>query len=179
MTAAPGPSAAQGPGPAPAGPAPSPAGPAAPSSPSAAPPAPAPSRRELIAWMLRVTRPVLAPLLGSTLARIADLLAGVGVFVNHHRNDIYLQLLGEVECSAMKAEDRAIGRSCAFGEDHDGITAVYGVAQTVDHLFDTARDGIKVGISDQSSVKRRVPHPIVRQNNEFGREHHDTHQIKV
>ena len=76
MTAAPGPSAAQGPGPAPAGPAPSPAGPAAPSSPSAAPPAPAPSRRELIAWMLRVTRPVLAPLLGSTLARIADLLAG-------------------------------------------------------------------------------------------------------
>ena len=85
--AAPPASAAQGPGPAPAGPAPapagpapSPAGPAAPSSPSAAPSAPAPSRRELIAWMLRVTRPVLAPLLGSTLARIADLLAGVGVF---------------------------------------------------------------------------------------------------
>ena len=34
--------------------------------------------------------------------------------VNHHRNDIYLQLLGEVECPAIKAEDRAIGRSCAF-----------------------------------------------------------------
>ena len=75
MTAAPGPSAAQGPGPAPAAPAPSPAPSAAPSS-----PAPAPSRRELIAWMLRVTRPVLAPLLGSTLARIADLLTGVGIF---------------------------------------------------------------------------------------------------
>ena len=76
----PGASAAQGPGPAPAEPAASPAEPAAPSAPSSAPSSPAPGRGELIAWMLRVTRPVLAPLLGSTLARIADLLAGVGVF---------------------------------------------------------------------------------------------------
>lgn len=90
MTAAPAPApsavrspgtpAAQGPGPAPAGPRRARAEPAAPSSPSAAPSSPAPGRGELIAWMLRVTRPVLAPLLGSTLARIADLLAGVGLF---------------------------------------------------------------------------------------------------
>lgn len=43
-------------------------------------PRPAPRRSVLIAWMLRVTRPVLAPLLGSTLCRIADLLLGVGLF---------------------------------------------------------------------------------------------------
>ncbi|WP_284710550.1 thiol reductant ABC exporter subunit CydC, partial [Actinomyces sp. 187325] len=37
-------------------------------------------RRELIAWLLRVTRPVLAPLLASTACRVADLLLGVGLF---------------------------------------------------------------------------------------------------
>ena len=41
---------------------------------------PAPSRPVLIAWLLRVTRPVLKPLLGSTLCRITDLLLGVGLF---------------------------------------------------------------------------------------------------
>jgi len=34
----------------------------------------------LVAWLLRVTRPVLKPLLGSTLCRIIDLLLGVGLF---------------------------------------------------------------------------------------------------
>ena len=40
----------------------------------------APRRRDLIAWLLRVTRPVLAPLLASTACRVADLLLGVGLF---------------------------------------------------------------------------------------------------
>ncbi len=40
----------------------------------------APSRLVLVAWLLRVTRPVLKPLLGSTLCRIIDLLLGVGLF---------------------------------------------------------------------------------------------------
>ena len=40
----------------------------------------APSRLVLVAWLLRVTRPVLKPLLGSTLCRITDLLLGVGLF---------------------------------------------------------------------------------------------------
>lgn len=44
------------------------------------PDSPAPTRRELISWLLRVTRPVLPPLAASTLCRIADLLAGVGLF---------------------------------------------------------------------------------------------------
>ncbi|QPL05220.1 MULTISPECIES: thiol reductant ABC exporter subunit CydC [Actinomyces] len=41
---------------------------------------PVPTRRELIGWLLRVTRPVLAPLLASTVCRVADLLLGVGLF---------------------------------------------------------------------------------------------------
>ena len=41
---------------------------------------PAPSRPVLVAWLLGVTRPVLKPLLGSTLCRITDLLLGVGLF---------------------------------------------------------------------------------------------------
>lgn len=44
------------------------------------PDSPAPTRRALISWLLRVTRPVLPPLAASTLCRIADLLAGVGLF---------------------------------------------------------------------------------------------------
>ena len=43
-------------------------------------PAAAPGRGRLVAWLLSVTRPVLAPLLGSTACRIADLLAGVALF---------------------------------------------------------------------------------------------------
>ncbi|WP_276670297.1 amino acid ABC transporter ATP-binding/permease protein [Schaalia cardiffensis] len=37
-------------------------------------------RRILLSWIFRVTRPVLSPLLASSLCRIADLLAGVGLF---------------------------------------------------------------------------------------------------
>lgn len=42
-------------------------------------PAP-PPRRVLAGWLVRVTRPVLAPLLGSTACRLASLLVGVGMF---------------------------------------------------------------------------------------------------
>ncbi|WP_235925284.1 amino acid ABC transporter ATP-binding/permease protein [Actinomyces marmotae] len=42
-------------------------------------PLPPPSRRALIGWLLGVTRPVLAPLVGSTLCRIADLLLGCAI----------------------------------------------------------------------------------------------------
>ncbi|ARD42006.1 amino acid ABC transporter ATP-binding/permease protein [Actinomyces gaoshouyii] len=42
------------------------------------PPSP-PSRRALIGWLLSVTRPVLAPLVGSTLCRIAELLLGCAI----------------------------------------------------------------------------------------------------
>ena len=39
-----------------------------------------PSRAQLVRWLLQVTRPVLSPLLGSTLCRIIDLLCGVALF---------------------------------------------------------------------------------------------------
>ena len=39
-----------------------------------------PSRALLVRWLLQVTRPVLSPLLGSTLCRITDLLCGVALF---------------------------------------------------------------------------------------------------
>ncbi|WP_167147708.1 ABC transporter ATP-binding protein [Actinomyces sp. ZJ308] len=39
-----------------------------------------PSRATLVRWLLRVTRPVLSPLLGSTLCRTIDLLSGVALF---------------------------------------------------------------------------------------------------
>ena len=55
------------------------AGPAAPPT-RAAERVPPPTRTVLIGWLLRVTRPVLAPLLCSTLCRVADLLLGVGLF---------------------------------------------------------------------------------------------------
>ena len=46
-----------------------------------APTSPAPPRRRvLIAWILDVTRPVLRPLAASAACRVADLLAGVGLF---------------------------------------------------------------------------------------------------
>ena len=46
-----------------------------------APASPAPPRRRvLIAWILDVTRPVLRPLAASAACRVADLLAGVGLF---------------------------------------------------------------------------------------------------
>lgn len=54
-------------------------GPAAPPT-RAAERVPPPTRTVLIGWLLRVTRPVLAPLLCSTLCRVADLLLGVGLF---------------------------------------------------------------------------------------------------
>ena len=38
------------------------------------------SRAMLARWLLRVTRPVLSPLLGSTLCRITDMLCGVALF---------------------------------------------------------------------------------------------------
>ena len=38
------------------------------------------SRAMLVRWLLQVTRPVLSPLLGSTLCRITDLLCGVALF---------------------------------------------------------------------------------------------------
>lgn len=40
----------------------------------------APVRREVVAWLLQVARPVLPPLAASTLCRIADQLAGVSLF---------------------------------------------------------------------------------------------------
>lgn len=43
------------------------------------PPTP-PGRLELTRWLISVTRPVLRPLLASTACRVADLLAGVGLF---------------------------------------------------------------------------------------------------
>ena len=55
------------------------AGPAAPPT-RAAERIPPPTRTVVIGWLLRVTRPVLAPLLCSTLCRVADLLLGVGLF---------------------------------------------------------------------------------------------------
>ena len=54
-------------------------GPAAPPT-RAAERIPPPTRTVVIGWLLRVTRPVLAPLLCSTLCRVADLLLGVGLF---------------------------------------------------------------------------------------------------
>ncbi|VEI15803.1 amino acid ABC transporter ATP-binding/permease protein [Actinomyces viscosus] len=39
-----------------------------------------PSRATLVRWLLQVTRPVLSPLLGSTLCRTIDLLSGVALF---------------------------------------------------------------------------------------------------
>ena len=39
-----------------------------------------PSRTVLVRWLLHVTRPVLSPLLGSTLCRTIDLLSGVSLF---------------------------------------------------------------------------------------------------
>ncbi|PKY95372.1 amino acid ABC transporter ATP-binding/permease protein [Actinomyces naeslundii] len=39
-----------------------------------------PSRATLVRWLLQVTRPVLSPLLGSTLCRITDMLSGVALF---------------------------------------------------------------------------------------------------
>ncbi|WP_196717207.1 ABC transporter ATP-binding protein [Actinomyces trachealis] len=39
-----------------------------------------PTRPELLAWLLRTTRPVLAPLAASTVCRIGDLLTGVGLY---------------------------------------------------------------------------------------------------
>ena len=39
-----------------------------------------PSRVMLVRWLLQVTRPVLSPLLGSTLCRVTDLLCGVVLF---------------------------------------------------------------------------------------------------
>ena len=39
-----------------------------------------PSRAMLVRWLLQVTRPVLSPLLGSTLCRITDMLCGVALF---------------------------------------------------------------------------------------------------
>ena len=39
-----------------------------------------PSRAVLVRWLLKVTRPVLSPLLGSTLCRTVDLLSGVTLF---------------------------------------------------------------------------------------------------
>ena len=38
------------------------------------------SRAMLVRWLLQVTRPVLSPLLGSTLCRITDMLCGVALF---------------------------------------------------------------------------------------------------
>ena len=39
-----------------------------------------PSRALLVRWLLQVTRPVLSPLLGSTLCRVTDMLCGVALF---------------------------------------------------------------------------------------------------
>ena len=39
-----------------------------------------PSRTVLVRWLLHVTRPVLSPLLGSTLCRVTDLLSGIALF---------------------------------------------------------------------------------------------------
>ena len=39
-----------------------------------------PSRATLVRWLLQITRPVLSPLLGSTLCRITDMLSGVALF---------------------------------------------------------------------------------------------------
>ena len=40
------------------------------------------SRAMLVRWLLQVTRPVLSPLLGSTLCRITDMLCGVALFLS-------------------------------------------------------------------------------------------------
>ena len=39
-----------------------------------------PSRAVLVRWLLHVTRPVLSPLLGSTLCRVTDMLSGIALF---------------------------------------------------------------------------------------------------
>ncbi|SPT53599.1 Probable ABC transporter ATP-binding protein HI_0664 [Actinomyces bovis] len=51
------------------------AAPAVPAAPDAPPP-----RRELLTWLLRTSRPVLAPLAASTICRIGDLLTGVVLY---------------------------------------------------------------------------------------------------
>lgn len=60
-----------------------------------------PSRRALIGWLLRVTRPVLAPLAGSTLCRIADLLLGCAILA--------IGAVAVVRAGAQAASGAAIG----------------------------------------------------------------------
>ena len=54
----------------------------------------------------------------------------VAYAVNQDGDEVRFHLFGEIERAAVETPDGAVGRACSFGEDDDGIAAVYRLPQT-------------------------------------------------
>ena len=78
----------------------------------------------------------------------------------------------------METLDTTILRAGSLWENHHGVTLLHLLLQTVHHLF-RIRNGEEIGITDHDTIERIMPHPVLRQDDQFGCQHDDTHQVEV
>ena len=79
--------------------------------------------------------------------------------MQEYRQDLCLQLLCQIERTLVEAQDPAVFRTCAFGEDTDGIAALIEVAQTLHMVLDAIAHGIELCLVDHHPIEGIVPHP--------------------
>lgn len=95
------------------------------------------------------------------------------------RQQVEVQLLGQVEGPAVEASDPAVGRARPLGEDDDRIAAADQVGQPAEIGLDAVRHGVELRIADHQPVDRVAVDPVVGQHDEVRGQHQDAHQVEV
>ncbi len=95
------------------------------------------------------------------------------------RQQIEVQLFGKVERTAVKPLDAAIRRTGSFGKDDDGITSADQIRQSADISLEPFGNRIEFGLTDDEPINRVAVDPVVREHDQFRRQHQNAHQIEV
>ena len=98
--------------------------------------------------------------------------------VDEDRNDIEPQLFCQIKGATMEALNATILRTCSLWEYHNRIAFTHFLFQIIQHLI-SIRNGEEIRITNHDAIKRIMPYPVLSQNNQFGRQHHHTHQVEM
>ena len=96
-----------------------------------------------------------------------------------HGQDIHIQGLGQGERPLVEAADVTIRRACSFGKDHNTVAPTHQVLQMGKVLVVAVGHGTELRRVNDHAIVGIVPHPVVGQHDNLGRQLHQGHQIQV
>ena len=97
---------------------------------------------------------------------------------DEHRQDVESQLLCQIEGTTLEQSDSAVFRTCSLREYHHRVTFINLLPDLHFHIIHI-RDGEEIRITDNETVKGIMPHPALREDDQFRCQHHNRHQIQM